>query len=304
MKRICALLAAFLYYWASQHPMAARNPSSIEYSSLEEISHTQYNKIYAISDVHGMYDHLVTLLRKAKIIDERDNWNASNSLLVIVGDSINKGPKSLPVLDLWIKLEEQSLRQNGRVVHLLGNHEAELLADPMGIGFNQEFADELSKVGLNQSDIIKPDSKYGHFLRAMPGFLSVGSWLFFHAGYMPEDSFSASVSKISELMTAGEYKNDLLIGDDSFLEQKDWWKANFDKNMRKVSAAGYDGLVFGHKPKAFGVEGKIFKKSRAIKIDTGMAPNGGSYSGEILLIENSQFDHPFAIDSKGNKRAL
>ncbi|WP_129408395.1 metallophosphoesterase family protein [Marinitoga lauensis] len=62
--------------------------------------------IWAISDIHGMYDHLLKLIQK---IPENDK-------IIFLGDYIDRGPDSKLVLDLLFKLKN-------RAVFLKGNHE-------------------------------------------------------------------------------------------------------------------------------------------------------------------------------------
>lgn len=67
-------------------------------------------KIYAITDVHGCYNELVLLLAKLTI--------TPNTLIIFMGDYVDRGPQSKEVIDLIISLREQCC-----VVTLKGNHE-------------------------------------------------------------------------------------------------------------------------------------------------------------------------------------
>ncbi|WGS65897.1 metallophosphoesterase family protein [Marinitoga aeolica] len=62
--------------------------------------------IWAISDIHGMYEKLLKLIRK---IPENDK-------IIFLGDYIDRGPESKQVLDLLFKLKN-------RAIFLKGNHE-------------------------------------------------------------------------------------------------------------------------------------------------------------------------------------
>ena len=55
---------------------------------------------------------------------------AGRRVLVVVADVIDKGDQSLASIDLLTALEAEALAAGGRVVVILGNHEAEFLADP------------------------------------------------------------------------------------------------------------------------------------------------------------------------------
>jgi len=92
--------------------------------------------VYAVSDVHGQYEIFVRLLagqpphRQGRGGRTKVKWTGGTATLVIAGDHIDKGPKSIDVIDLLRSLEEQAPRSGGRVVALMGNHEAEFLDDP------------------------------------------------------------------------------------------------------------------------------------------------------------------------------
>jgi hypothetical protein len=83
---------------------------------------------YILSDIHGYYSHLISLLLQAKLIDHRLTWLGVNSTLCLAGDFVNRGPESITVIDFLISLQIQAELLGGRVIVLLGNHEAVLVA--------------------------------------------------------------------------------------------------------------------------------------------------------------------------------
>jgi hypothetical protein len=253
-----------------------------------------YSRALAVSDVHGMYDPLRKLLRENLVIGEQDEWIAENTLLVVVGDSIDKGPASLEVLDLWISLQRQAPRFGGAVLHVLGNHEAELLADPDPD--NPKFATllaELSRRGLSLEEFVSTAQPYGRFLRSEPLAARIGRWLFCHSGFYPDIAWKEFATSAMNLLSRGDYADDLIIGPRSILELKEWWKQDSqdrDGLISRLDQEGFDGVVFGHMPKALGIEGQsgISTDGRLIKIDNGMAPSAGSHPGSLLLISETE----------------
>ena len=73
-------------------------------------------KTFAIGDIHGCHDKLVTLLGRLPFDKNKDT-------LVFLGDYINRGPDSKRVLDALIGLKTTCKN----VVFLKGNHEQALL---------------------------------------------------------------------------------------------------------------------------------------------------------------------------------
>jgi hypothetical protein len=81
-------------------------------------------RIVAVADVHGDHDALVQLLQRAGLLDAQSRWSGGNAVLVQTGDLVDRGPKVRPVLDFIMGLDEQARSHGGRVISLLGNHEA------------------------------------------------------------------------------------------------------------------------------------------------------------------------------------
>ncbi|MBC7372169.1 MAG: metallophosphoesterase [Bdellovibrionaceae bacterium] len=264
-------------------PQAASvNPGVIE---IEDPS--VFMRVVAISDVHGMYAPLLGLLSAGKVTNANGDWIAGSTLLIVIGDSIDKGPQSLEVLNLWTKLQEQSAKAGGRLVHLLGNHEAEFLADPKNDKKASELLDELRAQKIPVSDLTSFTTPRGSFLHAEPLALKVGNWLFFHSGFYPEMDWNLFVGQARTVLSAADYGNDFMIGKDSVLEKKDWEKdeALLATELSSMDAIGVYGIAFGHQPEAFHVAGRSAAKAngRLIKIDNGMAPEAGSHPGSLLV---------------------
>jgi Calcineurin-like phosphoesterase len=80
-------------------------------------------RIIAIGDVHGDLPDFVAILQQVGLMKENHQWSGGATVLVQVGDMVDRGPKSRECLDLLMDLERQAPQQNGKVVPLLGNHE-------------------------------------------------------------------------------------------------------------------------------------------------------------------------------------
>ena len=68
---------------------------------------------YVIGDVQGCFDELIALCKKIK-------FNPNKDLLIFAGDLVNRGPKSLDVIDFCLKNKKS-------VKSVMGNHDFYLL---------------------------------------------------------------------------------------------------------------------------------------------------------------------------------
>ncbi|HEX7673562.1 MAG TPA: metallophosphoesterase [Bdellovibrio sp.] len=277
---------------ALQGRFANRDPQSVIANPgvVELGESTKYSQVIVISDVHGMYDRLVGLLRAGQVIDRQNNWIAGNTLFVVTGDSIDKGPKSLEVMDLWIKLQSQASEAGGLLIHTLGNHEAEFLANPEADKKASELISELQVQNVPVTDLTSTQTPRGVFLHSEPVALKMGKWLFCHSGFYPNMNWSDFVTQAQRVTTLQNYADGFLIGDTSILEAKDWEKSEVTLNpiLYRMNGNGLYGIVFGHQPSAFGIKGRSAAKmgGRLIKIDNGMAPEAGAHPGSLLVFTN------------------
>jgi serine/threonine protein phosphatase 1 len=87
-------------------------------------------RVYAIGDIHGRLDLLAAL--EGEIAADLSRSRPRRSVVVYLGDYIDRGPDSARVLDHLLDRPPPA----DRVVHLLGNHEDALLAflDDAGAG--------------------------------------------------------------------------------------------------------------------------------------------------------------------------
>ena len=309
----------------------AVNPDNVGIAEIKAPELARYKKLVAVSDVHGMYYELWHLLLAGGVIEMsavpdtqagkpdgamkwEPRWRGPNTLLVVIGDSIDKGPQSLEVLKLWYDLAQQK-QNNNRILVLLGNHEAEYLADPMhkkSLMVHQELIGQGYKPDdlANPAFVTKDGYPLGKFMRSLPLAARVGDWLFTHAGWMPDAEtvapgqttpagrWSAFTAQASAIVRAGNYAALVLAtGDEAdavtaqpeglfvpMLEKKvdskgkKWWKSEIPTLEARLAAYGLYGSAFGHRPTAFGLEDAVGISSpqdlRLVKVDSGMGVPG------------------------------
>jgi len=81
-------------------------------------------RIVAVGDVHGDLEGLVSILQEAGIVDAAGHWSGGAATLVQLGDLLDRGTRLREVLELLMRLEAEAPSSGGRVIALLGNHEA------------------------------------------------------------------------------------------------------------------------------------------------------------------------------------
>jgi hypothetical protein len=97
-------------------------------------------RIVAVGDVHGAFDAFATILREAQVINEKKQWSGGSTIFVQTGDTLDRGPDSRKVMDLLMALEKEAPKQKGKIVPLLGNHEAMNLIGDLRYVSVEEYA--------------------------------------------------------------------------------------------------------------------------------------------------------------------
>jgi hypothetical protein len=90
----------------------------------------QPNRIIAVGDLHGDYQAWLDIARGAGLIDAGGHWAAGRTTLVQLGDILDRQPDSLKIVRSLQQLQKEAPRSGGKVIVVLGNHEAmNLLGD-------------------------------------------------------------------------------------------------------------------------------------------------------------------------------
>jgi len=81
-------------------------------------------KIIAMGDLHCDYDAFLALMAQAGLIDAKGHWSGKQTIYVQLGDVVDRGPKSRDIILHLQKLQKEASRAGGKVITLIGNHEA------------------------------------------------------------------------------------------------------------------------------------------------------------------------------------
>lgn len=155
-------------------------------------------RVYAIGDVHGCLDQLVVLLDL--IGDDDARRGPARTTLVLLGDLVDRGPRSAEVLDLAIALRAE--RPGTRF--LMGNHEELFLTaidgheEALRLFCRVGGRETVLSYGLSPHDFETMDyealrvwlidripAAHRDFIAGMEGLVEIGDYAFVHAGVRP-----------------------------------------------------------------------------------------------------------------------
>ena len=81
-------------------------------------------RIVAVGDLHGDYAAWLAIARDAGLIDATNQWSGGRTTLVQLGDIPDRGPETLRIIRHLQQLEREAAAAGGKVIAILGNHEA------------------------------------------------------------------------------------------------------------------------------------------------------------------------------------
>lgn len=118
-------------------------------------------RIVAIGDLHGDHDAWRAIAQAAGLIDAKGRWTGGKASLVQMGDIVDRGPDSLKIIRDLMKMQKEAPKRGGRVIVLVGNHEAMMMTGDYRYvhpGEFAAFADRDSKQRRDRAyELNKPD---------------------------------------------------------------------------------------------------------------------------------------------------
>jgi hypothetical protein len=81
-------------------------------------------RIIAVGDLHGDFAAWRDIAVAAGLVGRNGQWTGGRTTLVQVGDLVDRGPDSLKIIRELMRLQKEAPKQGGRVIVLVGNHEA------------------------------------------------------------------------------------------------------------------------------------------------------------------------------------
>jgi hypothetical protein len=81
-------------------------------------------RVVAVGDLHGDYDAWQAIAVAAGLVNAKGKWVGGATTLVQMGDVPDRGPDSLKIIRNLMKLQREAPKRGGKVIALVGNHEA------------------------------------------------------------------------------------------------------------------------------------------------------------------------------------
>ncbi len=97
-------------------------------------------RIVAVGDLHGDYDAWIAIATDAGLIGPDKKWRGGRTTFVQTGDIVDRGPDSLKIIRHLQQLDREAKAAGGRVVVLMGNHEAMMVTGDLRYVHPGEYA--------------------------------------------------------------------------------------------------------------------------------------------------------------------
>ena len=141
-------------------------------------------KMLVFSDIEGNMPALVSLLKKAGVINNNYEWIYGKGRIVFAGDMFDRGTQVIECLWLIYKLEAESAAAGGKIHFILGNHDVmNLINDLRYVDDKYFISSELMQENI--SNIHDATSELGRWLRSKNVIEKIGPYIFLHGGVSP-----------------------------------------------------------------------------------------------------------------------
>lgn len=266
------------------------------------------DKIFVISDIEGNFKGLQSILIGAGVIDNDLNWSFGNGHLVFAGDIFDRNLNVTECLWLLYKLEDEAIKQNGKVHFIMGNHEVMNLRKDYRY-VRQKYFISADSLKLNYEKWYDNNSELGRWLRSKNCVEKIGDFLFVHGGISRDfpiaelslDEINSNFrSRLDFDLTKEDARKDIYIGRESAI----WFRGIAEEKVSNdelkfiLDKTGTSKIIIGH---TIFDEIKYLYNGNVIAVDLEHRNNTENGFMKGLLYENNIF---YIIDDKGFKIPL
>lgn len=213
--------------------------------------------VYVIGDVHGHIEKLVRLLQKVQLIDTAHSWIGGTATLWFIGDLVDRGPDSIAVLDLVMRLQIEAATMGGTVMSLLGNHEMLLLAayrfGRRSTGLGSNFLTRWKRNGGKRKDIARLTLQHLDWMAQLPAMVLIDNCLLMHADAPLYMQCGQTVDEVNAVFKQLLRKSDALAWEEmleDFARRGAFLHPSYgtDFAQRNLETFGGRVLIHGHTP--------------------------------------------------------
>jgi hypothetical protein len=255
-------------------------------------------RIIAIGDVHGDWQSARKALELAELIDKDNQWTGGRTLVVQVGDQLDRGDEERVLLDHFERLSVQAAEAGGAFLPLLGNHEIMNAAGdlryvtPTGFAAFQDLAanvpglDSVPEPQRGRVVAFRPGGVYAMKLADHRVIAIISGNVFVHGGVLPEHvryGLDRINSETATWLKALGSKPAILDGDTAPV----WTRIYSDKTTAEgcdklidtLQLLGADRMIVAHTPQP-GINAEC--GDRVWRVDVGLSKH---YGGPTEVLE-------------------
>ena len=260
-------------------------------------------RVVAIGDVHGDINALRQALGLAGLIDNAGDWVGGNTVLVQVGDQLDRGDNEREILD-WLEGLAEQAHQAGGVIHiLLGNHETMNVEEDFRYvtdGGWADFADvphdsnapALAGYAANQRGRVAaflPGGPYAELLAGHNITTVVDDTIFVHGGILPDHvgyGLERLNADVSAWMRGDAARPNVLSGDGSPV-----WSRHYSQDVdpadcsllrEALDAVPAARMVVAHTVQSVGINSEC--GGLVWRVDVGLASYYGGPSQALQIL--------------------
>ncbi|MCW8109099.1 metallophosphoesterase [Alteromonas ponticola] len=156
--------------------------------------------ILAISDLEGNLATFIDFLKAHKVINNDNQWQFGNGHLVLIGDMVDRGYSTTPLLWFIYKLEQEAQLAGGKLHYIIGNHEIKNLQGNFYSAADKYFA-IAGILERQQYELFGPNAAIGRWLASKNVIENINGHLFVHGGIHPDISkLGMSIDEINAVV--------------------------------------------------------------------------------------------------------
>jgi hypothetical protein len=251
--------------------------------------------LYIVGDIHGQYEKLTGLLRRAGLIDEQLAWAGGTARLWLLGDFFDRGPGAIAAIDLVIRLQAEAAAAGGAVQSLIGNHEPLIMAalrfGDQPTGWGGTFLGDWFRNGGDLATLAQLTPARVAWLAGLPAMALVDDRLLIHADSTMYSSYGDTIEQVNQafgalLSSDNPAAWDRLLG--QFSERLAFADSDPDgaaRARRMLADFGGRQIIHGHTPISYVsrrapasiAEPLIYAGGLCVNVDGGMYQGGPGF---------------------------